>query len=112
MTVVFLDPGPLPSNGFDQAAQYQMVPAGGVRSMALWVQADETEDVIVYCANPNKAGLSGLQALQGHAAIRGSGYFVKRGSAIRFVIRGRDPGPTTLIVESVSGKMRHFLLLA
>ena len=112
MAVVFLDPAPTIHDGFDVASQYQMVPAGGVRRMALWVQASETEDVIVYCADPNKAHLFALYTLQGHAAIQGSGYFVKRDSAIRFFIGGRDPGATTLNVETVSGKLRGFLLLS
>jgi hypothetical protein len=112
MAVVFLNPTPNLSNGFDTEAQYQMVPTGGVRSVALWVQADEPEDVLVYCSNPNHAYLFGLYAVQGHAVIRGSGYFVKRNSAIRFFVGGRDPGPTTLVVESASGKMRGFLLLS
>lgn len=113
MTVVFMDPSPLPNKGFDAISQYQMVPAhGGVRGMGIWLQADEPEDVIVYCADPNKAHLWGLYVIQGHAAIQGSGYFIKRDSAIRFFIGGRDPGPTTLIVESVTGKPRGFLLLS
>src|SRR5689334_11484363 len=100
MTVVFLDPTPSATrDGFDLASQYQMVPAGGARRMALWVDPSETEDVIVYCADPNKAYLFGLYTVQGQAAIRGSGYFVKRNSAIRFFIGGRDPGATTLNVE-------------
>jgi hypothetical protein len=111
MTVFFMDPKGH-NDGFDAEAQYQMVPAGGVRRMGLVVQADETEDVIVYCADPNKAYLYGLDTVQGHAAIQGSGYFVQRDSAIRFFIGGRDPGPTTLNVETVSGKPRGFLLLS
>src|SRR5437762_3113679 len=106
MAVLFMDPTPSTHDGFDAAAQYQMVPAGGVRSMGLWIQPDETEDVIVYSADPNKAHLFGLYTIQGQAAIQGSGYFVKRDSAIRFFIGGRDPGPTTLIVETVTGKPR------
>lgn len=112
MGVVFLDPAPATHDGFDVAAQYQMVPADGVRRMALWVQPDETEDVIVYPSNPNHAHVFGLFVIQGSASIRGAGYFVKRNSAIRFFIGGRDPGPTTLVVETVSGKMRGFLLIS
>jgi hypothetical protein len=112
MAIFFLDPQPGVPDGFDVATQYQMVPSGGVRRMALWVQASETEDVLVYCADPNKAHLFGLYAIQGSAANRGSGFFVKRDSAIRFFIGGRDPGPTTLIVESVRGAPRGFLLLS
>src|SRR4030095_3304699 len=72
----------------------------------------QTDDVIVYCADPNKAYLFGLYTIQGYAAIRGSGYFVRRDSAIRFFIGGRDPGPTQLIVETVRGVRRGVLLLS
>jgi hypothetical protein len=113
MAVVFLDPAPGTNDGFDAASQYQMVPAfGGIRRMALWVQPDEAEDVIVYCTDPNRAHLFGLHAIEGHAATRGSGFFVRRNSAIRFFIGGRDPGPATLAVETVGGKPRGFLLLS
>jgi hypothetical protein len=117
MTVFFTDPNPIIGNeGFDSQAQYQMLPAGGgggaVRRMALVVQPDEPEDVIVFIADPNKAALFGLFAVQGSAAVQGSGFFVKRGSAIRFFLSGRDPGPTRLEVESVSGKPRGFLLIS
>jgi len=78
MTVVFLDPQPGANDGFDVEAQYQMVPAGGSRRMGFLAQDDEPEDVIVYCTDPNKAYLWGLYIIQGHAAIQGSGYFVKR----------------------------------
>jgi hypothetical protein len=112
MPVIFLDPSPSTNDGFDVEAQYQMVPAGGVRRMGFWVQDDEPEDVIIYCTDPNKAYLYGLYIIQGHAAIQGSGYFVKRGSAIRFFIGGRDPGATVLTVETVSGRPRGFLLVS
>ncbi len=112
MTVVFLDPQPGANDGFDVEAQYQMVPAGGSRPMGFLAQDDEPEDVIVYCTDPNKAYLWGLYIIQGHAAIQGSGYFVKRGAAIRFFIGGRDAGATVLRAETVSGKPRGFLLLS
>ncbi len=112
MGVLFLDPTPTANEGFDPAAQYQMVPAGGVRRMALFVPPDEPEDVIAFVSNPNHASVSGLLVIQGSAAIQGSGFFVKRNSAIRFFITGRDPGPTTLMVETVSGKPRGFLLIS
>ncbi|WP_342359482.1 matrixin family metalloprotease [Terrarubrum flagellatum] len=113
MAVVFLDPEPSTGDGFDVAAQYQMVPSGGHRRMGLWVQADETEDVIIYPADPNKIGLWGLYTIDGRPAVtRGAGYQVARNSAIRFFMRGRDPGPTALIVETVSGKPRSFLLVS
>src|SRR5262245_58020955 len=112
MAVVFMDPQPGTNDGFDIEAQYQMVPAGGSRRMAFWVQPDESEDVIIYCTDPNKAYLWGLYVIQGHAAIQGSGYFVKRSAAIRFFIGGRDPGATSITVETVSGKPRGFLLLS
>lgn len=112
MGVLFLDPVPSTNEGFDPAAQYQMVPTGGARRMALFVPPDEPEDVIVFVSNPNHASVSGLSTIQGSAAVRGSGFFVKRNSAIRFVIGGRDPGSTTLVVETVSGKPRGFLLIS
>jgi hypothetical protein len=80
--------------------------------MGFWVQDDEPEDVIVYCADPNKAYLFALYTIKGYAAIQGSGYFVKRGSAIRFLIGGRDPGATVLKVETASGRPRGFLLVS
>src|SRR5262245_57939553 len=112
MAIFFADPAPGTHDGFDVVAQYQMIPAGGVRRMALWVQADEAEDVIVYSADPNKAYLFGLYTIEGAAAVRGSGFFVRRNSAIRFLIGGRDPGPTQVIVETVRGAPRGFLLLS
>lgn len=112
MSVLFLDPTPSTNEGFDPVAQYQMVPSGGVRRMALFVPPDEPEDVIVFVSNPNHASVFGLFAMQGSAAIQGSGFIVKRNSAIRFFISGRDPGPTTLMVETVTGKPRGFLLIS
>jgi hypothetical protein len=112
MAVVFMDPQPGTNDGFDIEAQYQMVPAGGSRRMAFWVQPGEPEDVIIYCTDPNKAYFWGLYVIQGNAAIQGSGYFVKRGAAIRFFIGGRDPGATSITVETLSGKPRGFLLLS
>jgi hypothetical protein len=112
MAVVFLDPQIGTNDGFDVEAQYQMVPAGGARRMAFWAMDDEPEDVIIYITDPNKAYVYGLYVLRGHANVQGSGYFVKRGAAIRFVIGGRDPGVTSMTVETVSGKTRGFLLLS
>lgn len=114
MAIVFLDPALTPHDGFDVNSQYQMVPAGGIRSMAFGFIADEdeNEDVVIYCADPNKAFLFGLYTIQGQATIRGSGYFVKHNSFIRFFIGGRDPGATTLNVETVTGRPRGFLLLS
>ena len=112
MAIAFQDPAPGTPDGFDGSSPYQMVPAGGVRRMGLFVQASETEDVIVFCADPNKAHLFGLSAVQFQATIRGSGFFVKRNSAILLFIGGRDPGPTMLVVETVSGTPRGFLLLS
>jgi hypothetical protein len=111
---VVLEPGLGPHKGFDAASQYQMVPAGGIRHMWLfWLDPSETDDdVIFYCADPNKAYIFGLSTIQGHAAPQGSGYFVKRHSAVRFLIGGRDPGPTMLIIETVSGKPCGFLQLS
>jgi hypothetical protein len=88
------------------------VPVGGVRRMGLFVQADETEDCIVFVSNPNHASVFGLFVIQGTASVAGSGFFIKRNSAIRFFISGRDAGSTTLMVETVSGKARGFLLIS
>jgi hypothetical protein len=112
MGVIFLDPAPGVNSGFDVTAQYQMVPAGGVRRMGLFVQADETEDCVVFVSNPNHASLFGLFVIQGSASVAGSGFFIRRNSAIRFFISGRDPGSTTLMVETVKGKARGFLLIS
>jgi hypothetical protein len=89
-----------------------MVPAGGVRRMGLFVQADETEDCIAFVSNPNHASIFGLFPIQGSAFVRGSGFLIKPNSAVRFFISGRDPGSTTLVVETVSGKPRGFLLIS
>ncbi len=116
MTVFFVDPQPINNQGFDTQAQYQMLPAGGgggaVRRMALVVQPDEPEDVIAFIADPNKATVFGLFTVKGSASVQGSGFFLRRDSAIRFFLSGRDPGPTTLNVESVTGKPRGFLLIS
>jgi hypothetical protein len=113
MAIAFLDPAPGTPDGFDQTSPYQMVPVGGVRRMGLFVQASETEDVVVFCADPNKAELFGLFTVQGQpATARGAGFLVKRNSGIRFFIGGRNPGPTMVIVETLSGALRGFLLLS
>jgi len=106
MSCLFLDPDRnLPNQGFDLERQYQMVPAGGTRRMGFAMLPDEPEDVIIYCDNPNKAFLWGLYALTGKAVPQGSGYLIARNSAVRFYITG-------IRVESVSGKMRGFLLIS
>ena len=64
MGVMFFDRGTrIANDGFDVTAQYQMVPVGGVRRMRLFVQADETEDCIVFVSNPNHAFVFGLFAI-------------------------------------------------
>jgi hypothetical protein len=113
MSCLFLDPDRnLPNQGFDLERQYQMVPAGGTRRMGFAMLPDEPEDVIIYCDNPNKAFLWSLYALTGKAVPQGSGYLIARNSAVRFYITGRDLGPAAIRVESVSGKMRGFLLIS
>lgn len=111
MSIIFMHPSASTTSGFDAEAQYQMLPSGGVRSMAIWAPG-ETEDLLIYPADPNKVGLFGLFALQGKAAVRGAGFSLQKEGAARFFLSGRDPGPTTLIVETERGRPRGFLLIS